>query len=199
MLPFIISTLLSTLPGANKYGVALISQVTGNVKASAVLIHPHAALTAAHATDDVGTLVTLKCPGTITHGIVTRRSMLLDLALVEFEEECDAPVADLADRNPGIGDPITIVGFPGGAFLTVTAGTVSAFEVIQAATVPRYALISDAQIFPGSSGGPVFNDDGLLIGIVTGRICFDDKEQPGTCFSSSVPISLIRLFMQATK
>jgi S1-C subfamily serine protease len=198
MLTLLLTSILSVLPGADKYGIAVLSQRSGSVKASAVLIHKQAALTAAHATDDTGSLTTLRCPNGIVHGLVTRRSVLLDLAIVEFEENCEAPVAELADRNPPVGAALTVVGYPGGAFLTVTNGVVSVYEIIKSAATQRYAMISDAQIFMGNSGGPVFTDNGELVGIVTGRICFNDEDQPSACWSSSVPSSLISLFLQAT-
>ncbi len=197
MLLFLVYTLLNVLPGADKYGLAVLSQKSGSIKASAVLIHKQAALTAAHATDDTGSFATLQCPNGTVIGLVTRRSALLDLAIIEFDEPCDAPVAELAGYNPAVGIPVTVVGYPGGEFRTVTIGIVSTYEMIQSAAVPRYALLSDAKIFPGSSGGPVFNDNGQIVGLVTGRVCLNDEGQPPECWSSSVPASLIRLFLQA--
>lgn len=195
MLILILTSLLTSLAGADAFGVAVLSQKTGHVRASAVLIAPHAALTAAHATDEAGSLATLRCSNTVVHGIVTRRSVLMDLALVEFEEDCSATVAELATKNPPVGADLTVVGYPGGEFLSVTRGIVSLYDLIGAQGVPRYALISDAKIFPGSSGGPVFTEDGVLVGIVTGRVCFKDDNQPSECWSSSVPASLIKLFL----
>jgi S1-C subfamily serine protease len=196
MLATLLFLTVSTFQGAEKYAVSVLSQKTGGIKGSAVLIHKQAALTAAHVVGEVGDLTTLGCHGAAVHGVVTKRSQLLDLALVEFDEECDVPVAGLAKMNPPTGSAVTPVGFPGGEFLTVGHGTVASYEVLNAANgFPRLSILIDAAIFPGHSGGPLFNDVGGLSGTITGRVCLNDPEQPSQCWGSVVPVSLIRIFL----
>lgn len=63
-----------------------------------------------------------------------------------------------------IGDEVIAIGNPQGWEGTVTKGIVSAIRVVE----PYGNVIQmDAAISPGSSGGPVFNKEGELIGIST--------------------------------
>jgi S1-C subfamily serine protease len=195
MLFVVLASLVSTFSGAENYAVAVLSPTTFKIKASAFLVNEQIALTAAHAVKDVGSVQPMKCGRDLVFGIVSKRSQAADLALVEFAEPCGVAVARPAEADPARGAPLTVVGWPGGAFLLLTQGTVSAYEQIMALGVPRYALLTDAAIYHGNSGGPVFNDAGQVVGVVTGRVCFDDEDQPPQCYGSLVPISQVRLFL----
>lgn len=60
------------------------------------------------------------------------------------------------------GDPLVAIGHPAGLPVTVTTGIVSGLRVIDG-----IALIqTDAALNPGSSGGPLLNDSGEVVGIV---------------------------------
>ena len=88
-----------------------------------------------------------------------------DLALVRIEAT-GLPTLALGDSDAmRPGDPVVAIGNPMGLEDTVSNGLVSArrqvdksgFEVLQVS----------APIAPGSSGGPIFNDHGEVIGIAT--------------------------------
>lgn len=108
---------------------------------------------------------------------------LADLALVRTAEELPT-FPQLADDDPVRGDPVTVVGYPQGGVLTVTAG-----HVIGATTDPLNenlgeVLVTDAQVEPGSSGSAVLNSSGQVIGVVYA------KSAAGQSFI--VPVSTLR-------
>ncbi|MCE5336369.1 MAG: bifunctional trypsin-like peptidase domain-containing/SEL1-like repeat protein [Desulfobacteraceae bacterium] len=65
---------------------------------------------------------------------------------------------------PKAGDPVMVVGSPMGVEKTVSRGNIRSVE-----EVPKYGrcIVHTAHSFPGSSGSPVVNGDGDVIGIAT--------------------------------
>jgi serine protease Do len=98
-----------------------------------------------------------------------------DLALLQLERvPRDAPVASLGDSNRvQIGDPIFVIGAPYGLTHSLSTGIVSARW--KPDTVTREFPLAeffqtDATINTGNSGGPVFNQAGEVIGVVSHMI-----------------------------
>jgi hypothetical protein len=83
-----------------------------------------------------------------------------DLALLKVGSA--APVLNLGpEAKPTVGDKVYVVGNPLGLEGTFSEGIVSGIRSIQSDSV----LQMTAPISPGSSGGPVMNDSGTVIGI----------------------------------
>ena len=92
-----------------------------------------------------------------------------DLALVEVDAVL--PVLPLAPKGSRVGDAVLVLGSPLGFDQTVTAGVISAF---------RNDLIQfDANISPGSSGGPVLDRRGDVIGVTVQKIVEEGAEGIG--------------------
>lgn len=90
---------------------------------------------------------------------------LADLAVVRTDGELPA-VPELASADPERGDTITVVGYPQGGRLTVTAG-----RIIARTTDPLHlnlgeVLVTDAVIEPGNSGSPALDHRGRVVGVV---------------------------------
>jgi len=64
-----------------------------------------------------------------------------------------------------IGQDVLIVGHPYGDFYTVTSGIISRLEYYW--WIRCNVIETDAVVNPGNSGGPVFNTEGEIIGIVS--------------------------------
>jgi serine protease Do len=97
-----------------------------------------------------------------------------DVAVLEVETG-DSPVIEWAEANggPGIGRGVFALSNPGGRGLRVTFGLVSGTE--RSFRGPRGRRISGglehtAPLLPGSSGGPVVDAEGRLLGINTHRL-----------------------------
>lgn len=97
-----------------------------------------------------------------------------DLAVVSAETDGIAPVAwGSADAPPQVGAPVFALANPGGRGLRVTFGLVSGTE--RSFRGPRGRRISGsiehtAPLLPGSSGGPIVDSSGRLLGINTNRL-----------------------------
>ena len=102
-------------------------------------------------------------------GTVVAVAVAEDLALVEVA--ADLPVLPLAATGARVGDAVLVFGSPLGFDRTVTAGVISAF---------RDDLIQfDANISPGSSGGPVVDRFGDVIGVTVQKIVEEGAEGIG--------------------
>jgi hypothetical protein len=83
-----------------------------------------------------------------------------DLALLKVGSS--APALNLGpDAKPSVGDNVFVVGNPLGLEGTFSEGIVSGIRSIESDSI----LQMTAPISPGSSGGPVMNDSGIVIGV----------------------------------
>ncbi|MFT6913630.1 MAG: serine protease Do [Akkermansiaceae bacterium] len=93
---------------------------------------------------------------------------LTDIALLKIEADTPLPVVAFgssADMRPG--DEVVAVGNPFGLGGTVTAGIISATSRnINSGPFDDF-IQTDAAINRGNSGGPLFNNDGEVIGVNT--------------------------------
>lgn len=93
---------------------------------------------------------------------------MTDLALIKIEDEKAFPFVKLGDSDKlRVGDWILAIGNPFGLGGSVTAGIVSAkSRDIDAGAYDNF-IQTDASINQGSSGGPMFNLQGEVVGINT--------------------------------
>lgn len=95
---------------------------------------------------------------------VPRRLGDTDLAIVQFRVNVEYKVAPITRRSPAVGEPLLAAGFPAGAVaLTVARGLT---ELVLPKSLPQgYSLGYTNEVKIGMSGGPIFNAEGLLVGI----------------------------------
>src|SRR6202035_719445 len=111
--------------------------------------------------------------GRTAEGTVAGRDIDGDLAVIDVDTS-GAPALPWADGAPAeIGMPVFALANPGGRGLRVTFGFVSGVE--RSFRGPRGRRITGslehtAPLLPGSSGGPVLDADGQLLGINTNRL-----------------------------
>jgi len=110
--------------------------------------------------------------GHTAEGTVAGTDIDGDLAVVEVETGA-VPALAWATDAPALGTPVFGLANPGGRGLRVTFGFVSGVD--RAFRGPRGVRITGslehtAPLLPGSSGGPVLNAAGQLLGINTNRL-----------------------------
>lgn len=96
-----------------------------------------------------------------------------DVALLQLQRIPDGlSVARLGDSNRiEVGDPVFVVGHPYGLDYTLTTGILSARRRPRKAAgsmVLQEVFQTDAAVNQGNSGGPMFNAQGEVVGIVSG-------------------------------
>jgi putative serine protease PepD len=89
-----------------------------------------------------------------------------DLALLGTRARI--PVLRLATAPPVPGEPVVVVGAPGGLEDTVTSGVVSKMRPIPGRR--QQYIQFDAAINPGNSGGPVLDAGGRVVGLATAKV-----------------------------
>lgn len=106
-----------------------------------------------------------------------------DLALLRVAIPQDAGHAplELADATPRKGDDVLVLGAPRGLDFSLSRGVVSAIRPIDGMSTSPLIQI-DAAISPGSSGGPVVNALGKVIGVAS----FTHAEGQSLNFAQSI-------------
>ncbi len=129
-------------------------------------------LTAAHVVHTADAIVVKFVDGTIVPARVLSSAPHADVAVVQLSRVPEgAVVADLGGAaTVSTGDPVFVIGAPLGASHTLTAGRISARRTPPSAIAglaPVEYFQTDAAINQGNSGGPMFDMDGRVIGIVS--------------------------------
>jgi V8-like Glu-specific endopeptidase len=196
MLMDVIMLLLLALFATNSQERVLpITNADGRVVASGVLLNPWTVLTAAHAVDELHSVVFIQCGDEEGAGFVSRRGRVHDLALVTLYKPCrKVDTVELANEEPAPGDHVVIEGYPARE-LTHTKAVVQGYQLT--AVGARFgfglfwiAMVLQGDVRPGSSGGPVLSKSGKLCGIVHG-FSTTAPGKPG----AAVPLRTIAQFL----
>ncbi len=135
---------------------------------------PRYVVTALHVVDDAAEIVVSTEQGMRSAATVVAYSSQYDVALLRLEQELDGMRPLEGQRSASVGEPIAIVGHPlsdlarrdqrlrGLLSWSLNQGIVGA--------VSGSWLQADAALNPGTSGGPVVNRQGYVIGVVSARL-----------------------------
>ena len=111
---------------------------------------------------------------------------LNDIAVLTVAAEISAEPLVLADRIPPPGSNVFAIGNPRGLEKSISAGVLSGVR-----TVGKRELIQiTTPVSPGSSGGPVFDSSGKVIGVTVGTI------EEGQNLNFAVPASAVIKLMR---
>lgn len=147
------------------------------------MIDEHTLVTNRHVIEDSSSLEVSTYDGHVIEATAARSTTAADIAIIRVEESLPV-AAKLADRDPQVGDAITVIGYPEGGRLTTTSGIVlGAVEDPLNGSVGA-VLGTSAQVEPGSSGSPVLNADGEVVGVIYAK---NDADQ-----SFMIPISTLQ-------
>lgn len=105
-----------------------------------------------------------------------------DLALLSARAELALKPLTLSDRLPATGATVYVIGNPAGLERTFSSGIISGIRDFTG----RQLLQITAPISPGSSGGPVLDDHGQVVGVTVGML------KDGQNLNFAVPVTLVR-------
>jgi S1-C subfamily serine protease len=159
----------SRSPGALGYQG---SAVVGGIGSGVLTSQSGRLLTAAHVVEAADRVSVRFAGGTVVPARVVASDPLTDLALLEvIRVPQDAVAARIGDSDKvEVADQVFVVGAPYGISETLSVGYVSARRTARAEpgdSTSVEVFQTDAAIAPGNSGGPMFNMDGEVIGIVS--------------------------------
>ena len=156
---------------AGEVGPAVVGVGRRRHVGSGIVVDANTVLTNAHNVHDRRVAITF-ADGRAETGEVKGIDADGDLAVVAVDTADIAPVA-WGDEDVSLGSPVVGLSNPGGRGLRVTVGYVSGVD--RSFRGPRGRRISGsiehtAPLLPGSSGGPIVDADGILLGINTNRL-----------------------------
>jgi len=162
----------------------------GEGSASGVVIAPDGYIvTNSHVVEGAGDIEVSLPDGNSHNAQLVGKDLATDLALVSVPGS-GLPIARLGDSDKlRVGQLVIAIGNPLGFQSTVTAGVVSALGRSLRSRSGRLIeniIQTDAALNPGSSGGPLVDSRGLVVGINTAIIQFAQ----GICFS--IPVNTLR-------
>ena len=128
-----------------------------------------------------------------------------DLALLRIPADT-YPALSVMDRDPNLGDPVHILGFPGVVLThellnksarleaSVTNGEVSGFKQD---AIGQNVIQTDAPAAHGNSGGPAITDDATVVGVMT-FISLSPTGGEVQGFNFLIPAKDVRGFLRGT-
>ena len=151
-------------------------------------------LTSSHVVADVEEVDVTTFSGNVYKGKVLSSSKdNQDLALVKIEPKERLAVLKLADFDKiKVGQKVVAIGNPFGFRGTMTIGIVSRIDYT------KNKIQTDAAINPGSSGGPLINAHGEVIGI-SQSIYNPDNDQSNIGIGFAVPVNEVKKFISLAK
>ncbi len=118
--------------------------------------------------------------------IVEKTDLINDLALLKVEGDLTFKPLTLSAVTPDPGTNIYAIGNPAGLERSISTGVVAGSRVMEG----RQLLQITSPISPGSSGGPVFNAKGEVVGIAVGML------EGGQNLNFAIPASVVLRWLQ---
>ncbi len=158
-------------------------------------------LTSAHVVGRLETVMVKSSGGRTYTGEVLGVDEVADLALIYlgYSAALD-PVTLSSSDEIEVGEEVIVIGFPLvdtlGVSPTITRGIVSA----KRSSESEIALLqTDAAINPGSSGGPLLDRSGQVIGVNTSKLFESDDGRPLEGIGMAVSVDEVRTRLQSLK
>lgn len=148
--------------------VVLITTSRGSLGSGVIVTDTGSVLTANHVIAGGGTISILFADGTKAPATVASADPKTDIATLTPEKLPEVVVAATLGGGIVVGSDVVAVGNPLGLRDSTTTGVVSGLNRTSTTKAGSMSgLIQfDAAVNPGSSGGPLFNAQGLVVGVV---------------------------------
>ena len=127
-------------------------------------------LTAAHVVNDPASIIVNLANGQKAKASVLKIDKRRDVALLQIDDSkklTDLKTLVLSDSSPQEGQNVLVMGGAFGLPVSASSGIISAVDVSLAKRDKHTFVLTDAATNPGSSGGPLLNENGLVIGIIS--------------------------------
>ncbi|MCW8832772.1 MAG: trypsin-like peptidase domain-containing protein [Colwellia sp.] len=163
-----VKALADPKPGQAAYKAS----VAGSLGSGALINSKGRILTAAHVVDKATEIEVVYADGTKTSGHVVWVESMIDLAMIQAVDVPDniEPLKLAKRTDYQIGEQVIVIGAPYGVSHSLSVGYLSGIrdgKPIPATDITPRLLQTDASINVGNSGGPMFNSQGEIIGIVS--------------------------------
>jgi S1-C subfamily serine protease len=159
-----------TVPGIyQRVAPSVVTIRVGHDLGTGVIVSDGGAiLTADHVVAGGGTITVTFADGTVASASVALTNKKMDIAVLSPAKLPQVVVPATLGGGADVGASVVAIGNPLGLTDSVSAGVVSGLNrTADTDTGQRSGLIQfDASVNPGSSGGPLLDDRGLVIGIV---------------------------------
>lgn len=186
------------------------SRLTGNQTGSGVIFKSTGTtfyiLTNNHVIDDLflnrTTYQIIDYKGDTYSGTLVARDPDYDLAVLSFTAtSTDLKVGVFAPTNPEIGAFVAVIGFPEAQINAMTFGLTIDYDLItiddiEGGSFAFESLITDVPVKSGSSGSPVFDAEGYIVGLVYAASIQSTSDT--SRFMYAVPILSIIEFLVAS-
>ena len=146
-------------------------------------------LTANHVISDGGSVTITFSDGTDAAAAVASNDPKIDIATLTPAKLPEVVVPAVLGGGVAVGSDVVAIGNPLGFAYSTTSGIVSGLDRTAKTKVGEFSgLIQfDAAVNPGSSGGPLLNSQGLVVGVVV-SIADPGKDDSFAGIAFAVPI-----------
>jgi S1-C subfamily serine protease len=158
ILPSVVTILTRSRNGREASGTGVVINADGSI------------LTANHVVAGSTELRVVFADGTEANGSVVAAQPAKDIAVLQTDRPPEVIVPAVMGGGVGVGDDVVAVGHPLGLTNSVSGGVVAGLH--RSVPIDRGRTLDDliqfdAAVNPGSSGGPLLNRNGEVVGIVT--------------------------------
>ena len=169
--------------------VVLIATAKGAIGSGTIVTDTGSILTANHVISGGGAVTVLFADGTKTAATVASRSAKTDTAVLVPKKLPEVVVAATLGGGVAVGADVVAIGNPLGLRDSTTTGVVSGLDRTSKTTAGTVSgtIQFDAAVNPGSSGGPLLDDTGSVIGVVL-AIADPGKDDAFAGIGFAVPI-----------
>ena len=148
--------------------VVLVTTSKGSLGSGVIVTDTGTVLTANHVIADGGSISILFADGTKSAATVASADPKIDIAALTPKKLPEVVVPATLGGGVAVGSDVVTIGNPLGLRDSTTTGIVSGLNrTTKTKAGPLSGLIQfDAAVNPGSSGGPLLNTQGLVVGVV---------------------------------